>query len=177
MMSTILWLLSFAAVMWIVELVNWAVSHDLNSLGILPRTTSGLIGIPLAPFLHGSIGHLVSNTIPFLVLGGLVLIQGKQKFLEVTAIVITFGGLGVWLVGRSSFHIGASGLVFGYFGYLLARGWYDRSAVSILIAVAVLLVYGGLLVGVLPTLSFVSWEGHLFGLLAGVLVAWLNRRR
>ena len=176
-MSAVLWLIGFTATIWVVELVNAPLDHRLTSLGIVPRSIPGLIGIPLSPFIHGSFGHVVSNTIPLLVLGGIIAFQGRQKLLEVSVIIIALGGTGVWLLGRSSFHVGASGLVFGYFGYLVARGLYDRSAASILVAVAVFVLYGGLLFGVLPVLSFVSWEGHLFGLMAGVFAARLNRRR
>ena len=128
----------------------------------------GLWGIPLAPFLHGGFGHALSNTVPLLMLGGLVAARGWQTLLGVTLFVVLLGGAGVWLVARGASHIGASGLVFGYFGYLVARGWYDRRIVSILIAVVVIVVYGGLIFGVLPTDGRVSWEGHLTGLIAGV---------
>ena len=176
-MSAVLWIFGFATTIWVVELANASLDHRFISLGIFPRSISGLIGVPLSPFLHGSFGHVFSNTIPILVLGGIVSYQGRQKLLEVSLIIIALGGTGVWLLGRSSFHLGASGLVFGYFGYLVARGWYERSVLSMLTAVAVLVLYGGLLLGVLPTLSFVSWEGHRFGLLAGIFAARLNRRR
>ena len=130
----------------------------------------------MSPFLHSSFNHVLSNTIPFLALGSLVAFRGKQTLLGVSAFIILLGGGGVWLVGRSAFHVGASGLVFGYFGYLVARGWYNRRPSSILIAVAVFLLYGGLLLGALPTMGFISWEAHLFGLIAGVLAARLQRR-
>ncbi|MCH8898260.1 MAG: rhomboid family intramembrane serine protease, partial [Chloroflexi bacterium] len=132
--------------------------------------------IPLSPFLHGSFGHVVSNSIPFLVLGGLIALRGRQVLLRVSFIVIGLGGAGVWALGRPAIHIGASGLVFGYFGYLVARGWYERKLGSILMAIAVIILYGGLIVGVIPDRSLVSWEAHLFGLIAGVLAARNQRR-
>jgi membrane associated rhomboid family serine protease len=176
MMARVFPLLGLVAVIWVVELANILMEHRLGVYGIVPRTVEGLRGIPLSPFLHGSIQHAVSNTVPLLVLGGLVAIRGRNAFLGVSLFVIVAGGAGVWLVGRTAFHIGASGLVFGYFGYLVARGWYDRSVVSILVALVVVALYWGLLFGVLPTAGFVSWEGHLMGLLAGVLAARLGRR-
>ena len=150
--------------------------HQLNSWGTFPRTVHGLTGIPLSPFLHGSFGHVVSNSIPFLVLGGLIALRGRQVLLRVSFIVIGLGGAGVWALGRPTIHIGASGLVFGYFGYLVARGWYERKLGSILMAIAVIILYGGLIVGVIPARSLVSWEAHLFGLIAGVLAARNQRR-
>ena len=177
MRLSILWILGFVAVIWVVELVNTFMGHQLNAWGILPRTQRGLIGIPLSPFLHGSFGHALSNTIPFLVLGGLVAMRGRQVLLGVSLFIIVVGGAAVWILGRTAIHVGASGLVFGYFGYLLARGWYDRRPISILVAIAVLILYGGLIFGVLPTQGFVSWEAHLFGLIAGVLAARHAKRK
>ena len=161
----------FVAAIWVLAGVDALMDNRLAEYGIVPRTMDGLWGIPLAPFLHGGFGHVLSNTVPLLLLGGLVAARGWQTLLGVTLFVVLLGGAGVWLVARSASHIGASGLVFGYFGYLVARGWYDRRIVSILIAVVVIVVYGGLIFGVLPTDSRVSWEGHLTGLIAGVIVA------
>ena len=162
---------AFVAVIWVLTAVNVVAGDRLDDYGIVPRTADGLWGIPLAPFLHAGFGHALSNTVPLLMLGGLVAARGWQVMLGVTLFVVLLGGAGVWLVARGGSHVGASGLVFGYFGYLVARGWYDRRIVSILIAVVVMVVYGGLLFGVLPTGGRVSWEGHLTGLIAGVLAA------
>ena len=161
----------FVAVIWALAGVDFLMDNRLAEYGIVPRTMDGLWGIPLAPFLHGGFGHAFSNTVPLLMLGGLVATRGWQTLLGVTLFVVLLGGAGVWLAARGGSHIGASGLVFGYFGYLVARGWYDRRIVSILIAIVVMVVYGGLLFGVLPTGGRVSWEGHLTGLIAGVLAA------
>ena len=164
-------LVGLVAVMWAVEVFNAFMGHRLNDYGILPRTTAGLIGIPLAPFLHAGLGHILGNTISLLALGSLTVLQVRNAFGVTTLFIVCVGGAGVWLVGRPDYHVGASGLVFGYFGFLVARGWYDRRFFPILMAVAVLVLYGGLLFGVLPTRGFVSWEGHLCGLVAGVLAA------
>ena len=176
MKLSVIWIFGSLAVMWVVEIINGFIGHRLSLWGILPRTTPGLIGIPLSPFLHGSFNHVLSNTIPFLVLGGLVGLRGGQKLVGISLFIIVAGGAGVWLLGRPAVHVGASGLVFGYFGYLVANGWFDRRPLSILAAIAVILVYGSLVFGVIPTTGFVSWEAHLFGLLAGVLAARLTRR-
>lgn len=165
----------FVAAIWVLAGVDFLMDNRLAEYGIVPRTMDGLWGIPLAPFLHGGFGHVLSNTVPLLMLGGLVATRGWQTLLGVTLFVVLLGGAGVWLVARGGSHIGASGLVFGYFGYLVARGWYDRRIVSILIAVVVIVVYGSLIFGVLPTGGRVSWEGHLTGLISGVLVARLGK--
>ena len=162
------------ALLWAVEAANLLTGHHLNTWGIAPRTLTGLRGIAFSPFLHANLSHLLVNTLPFLVLGGLVAVRGRRAFLGASFVIILCGGAAVWLVGRMGYHIGASGLIFGYFGYLVARAWYERSLGSILIALVTLFFYGGLVWGVLPTNAYISWEGHLFGLLAGILAARLQ---
>lgn len=167
------WIFGLLLVIWAVELVNLLLGHRLNVLGILPRTVAGLPGIVLSPFLHYGIGHVLLNTIPLVILGGLVILHGPRVFLEVSLAIILVSGVGVWLFGRSGYHVGASGLIFGYFGFLVARSWYERSLSSILIAVITIVLYGGILLGMLPIRAGVSWEAHLFGLLGGILAARL----
>jgi membrane associated rhomboid family serine protease len=171
--------LGFVAVMWAVEIVDLlAFGGTLDALGIRPRSTEGLVGIPLAPFLHGGIVHLAMNTVPFVVLAWLVLLRETWQFFAVAAIVTVLGGVGVWLVApAASVHIGASGLVFGFFGFLLTVGWFERRLGSILISVLVLSLHGGMVFGVLPGQPGVSWQSHLFGFLAGVAAAWFLARR
>jgi membrane associated rhomboid family serine protease len=174
--ASVYWILGPVVIMWAVELVNLALGHRLNALGIRPRMIAGLVGIPLSPFLHNGIGHVLVNTVPFIVLGSLVILHGTRVFLEVSLFIILLSGAGVWLLGRPGNHVGASGLIFGYFGFLVARSWYERSLVSIILAFLTILLYGGILWGVLPTYARISWEGHLFGLLAGIFVAGLASR-
>ena len=169
-------LLLLMAAIWIISIVNFVLGESLNRFGIYPRSVEGLLGLVVSPFLHGGIFHLLSNTMPMLLLGGMVSLRGQVNFWGVTIAVAIVGGLGVWLMGRNAFHIGASGLVFGYFGYLVALGWFERKLSSIAIAVVTLMLYSGLLFGVLPVRSWVSWEGHLFGMLAGCLIAYLEAR-
>ncbi len=164
------------AVIWAVEVVNLALGHGLTSWGILPRDLSGLIGIPLAPFIHANVLHAVSNTVPLIILGGLTLTAGQARFWEGSALIVVLSGALVWVFARTAYHIGASGLVFGYFGLLLGRAVFERSIVSLAIAALTIALYGGLVWGVLPTRSYISFEAHLFGLIAGVAVAWLERR-
>ncbi len=170
-------LVALIAVTWVVEIIDWIVpGRWLDSFGIRPRTLSGLMGIAFAPFLHGGLAHLMANTVPFLTLGFLVMLRGMGAFIGVSLLIIVLGGLGVWLLAPgNTIHIGASGLIFGYIGYLLARGYFERSFGSLAIAAIVALVYGGALWGVLPTDPRISWQGHLFGFLAGVATAGLLR--
>jgi membrane associated rhomboid family serine protease len=164
--------------MWAVEMVNLVTNGALLGWGIRPRTLVGLWGIVFAPFLHANLAHLLANTIPFLVLGALVALRGLREFVVVTAVVMLVGGGGVWLFGRPfSDHIGASGLVFGYLGFLLARGFFERSLTAILLSLVTLFLYGGAIWGILPGSSRISWEGHLFGFLAGIVAARLLGHR
>ena len=165
------------ALIWTVELINFSMGHRLSDWGILPRTLKGLKGIPLSPFLHASLIHIMMNTIPLAVLGGFVILNGRQLFFEISIIIILVSGTALWLFGRSSYHVGASGLIFGYFGYLVLRAWYDRSLKSFIIAFVTVSLYGGIIWGLLPTFSRISWEGHLFGLLAGFLAARLEKTK
>jgi membrane associated rhomboid family serine protease len=131
-----------------------------------------------APFLHGNFAHLIANTIPFLTLGWFVMLRETSDFFVVTGITMLVSGLGVWLFGSAGLHIGASGVVFGYLGFLLARGYFERNIPSILLSVIVGFLYGGAIWGVLPTQPGVSWEGHLFGFIGGVIAArFLSQRK
>jgi len=172
-------LLGIVAIFWIMELVDLVIlGGALDSYGIQPRTASGLLGILFSPFLHGGLGHVAANSLAFMVLGWLIMLRETWHFFAVTLIAMVVGGLGVWLVGPAdSVHIGASGLVFGYFGFLLLSGWFERRLGNIIISLFVLLAYGGMIFGVLPGQLGVSWQGHLFGFLGGVLAAKLLARR
>lgn len=165
-------------VLWVAELVDLLVfSGALDGFGVRPREVAGLIGVLAHPFLHGGLGHLVSNTVGFALLAPLVIARGRRHYVLVWLVGTLLGGLGVWLVGRGgSVHIGASGVVFALFGYLLSAGWFERRFGTIVLSVFVLLVYGGMIYGVLPGQVGVSWECHLFGFLSGVLMAKLLAR-
>ena len=165
-------LMAFIALILILEVLNGSVDHGLNAYGLEPRITSGLIGIPLSPFLHGSYLHVQSNAVALLALGTLAVIRSGSRFPWICMVIILVGGLGVWLFGRPAIHVGASGLVFGLFGYLLVRGVLDLSILSVFVAVVVASVFGWMVVsGVVPTNDYVSWEGHVCGLIAGALAA------
>ena len=166
--------LVFVGAMWCVEIVDALTPGALDSHGIHPRTDEGVFGIVFAPMLHGDWGHLIANSVPLVVLGTLLMLSGLRTFVGVTAIVWLVGGAAVWLLaGSHSNHIGASGLVFGWIGYLVARGAFSRSIGQIVIGLLVLASYWTAVFGVLPGQPGISWQGHLFGAIAGVLAAWL----
>jgi membrane associated rhomboid family serine protease len=169
----------FVLVIWSLEVVDWLFfGGRLDVLGIRPRTMTGLWGILLGPFLHVGFSHLLTNTVPFVVLGWLVMVRRLADFFVVTAVTAVISGLGVWLIGPSrSIHVGASGIVFGYFGFLLSRAYFERSLSSIAWALVAILFYGGMLWGVLPQGPGISWQGHLFGFIGGSLAAYLLTER
>ncbi len=169
---------AMAALMWVLEILDAILGGDLDRHGIEPRDTHGLVGIVTAPFLHDGFGHLISNTIPFLMLGAIIAIGGALRVVAVTGIVALVGGLGTWLTGAGdSIHIGASGLVFGFAAYLLVRFLYSRNVLHLGAAVIVLLVWGSsLLIGFLPSPG-ISWQGHLFGAAGGVVAARVLHKR
>jgi membrane associated rhomboid family serine protease len=158
--------------MWAIEIIDHVPGFNLDLYGIIPRNVIGLRGILFAPFLHGSFAHLIANTVPFLTLGWLVMLRRTSDFWWVSAIAALIGGLGTWLIAPSlSVHIGASGIIFGYLGFLLSRGYFERNFGSMMLSVTVGVLYGGLLWGVLPQQPGISWQGHLFGFIGGVVAA------
>jgi membrane associated rhomboid family serine protease len=165
----------FTALLWALEGVDaLLLGGALDGFGIRPRSVVGLRGILLAPLLHGGFGHLIANTVPLLVLGWFVMLRETKHWFFVGAMATFVGGAGVWLIGATrSVHIGASGVVFGFLGYLLSRGYFERKFWPILGSVVVGLLYGGALWGVLPGQPGISWEGHLFGFVGGVFSAKL----
>jgi membrane associated rhomboid family serine protease len=154
---------------WFVVIV-WAGAPQ--KLGIVPRTTGGLVGLLTAPFLHANTSHLLANLPPFVGLGYLVLCRQGSDFLEVSATVSVASGALVWLAARKAAHVGMSGVIFGFLGYLLAMAWFTRTTPDLLVGGGVMLFYGGMLAGVAPLRGCTSWESHLFGLLSGVARAW-----
>jgi len=164
---------SFVGIFWISEIIDQFIFQGaLDRFGIIPHNFIGLRGILFAPFLHGGFPHLIANTIPFLTLGWFVMLQETSDFFIVTIITMLVGGLGVWLFAPpTTVHIGASILIFGYLGFLLFRGIFQRNLPSILLSVIVGFLYGGLVWGVLPSQPGISWQGHLFGFIGGVIAA------
>ncbi|WP_179536640.1 rhomboid family intramembrane serine protease [Actinopolyspora biskrensis] len=179
--------LAFVALLYVLELTDQLFFqmgpttpgsvHGLDVNGIQPREVEGLDGIIWAPLLHYGWEHLMANTLPLLVLGWLCMAGGIRRFVAVTAVVWLVGGLGTWLVaGESTTHLGASGIAFGWLMFLLVRGFFTGSVAQILVAVVLVVYWGGMLWGVLPGQQGVSWQAHLFGAVGGVLAAWLVTR-
>jgi membrane associated rhomboid family serine protease len=171
--------LAFVGVVWGVFLVDFALPVRLQSYGITPRTLDGLAGIVASPFLHANFEHLASNTVPLVVLLALLAGSRPRSWAIVSGIVLVGGAL-LWLFGRRGNHIGASGLIYGLIAYLFVAGILERRFVPLVVALAVGFLYGGTLAaGVVPRVgSHVSWDGHLFGAVAGALIAYgLNRGR
>jgi membrane associated rhomboid family serine protease len=176
-------ILSFVALLYLIELIDQLTGHTLDRNGIRPLEVDGLTGIIFAPLLHANWQHLFANTVPALVLGFLVTLAGLGRFLWATAIIWIVGGFGTWLIGGvgtcpiTTNHIGASGLIFGWLTFLLLFGWFTRHFWQIVLGLVVLVGYGSVLWGILPVLNGcggISWQGHLCGAIAGVLAAyWL----
>jgi membrane associated rhomboid family serine protease len=170
--------ITLTCICWAVFLLNNVLlGGSLTDHGIVPRHTSSLPGILWSPFLHVSFQHLVANTLPLLILGLIICARGKGEFGTALAFGILLGGGLTWLFARTACHVGASGLVFTFFGYVASLAYFRRTFGSLVLSVACIVGYGGLLRGVLPTAMPVSWEGHLSGLVAGVAAAWVVAKR
>lgn len=169
--AAIIW--DLVAVTWSVDLINFVFCGGaLNRLGVRPGSMIGLLGIFFAPFLHGDWKHLINNTLPFMILGWFVMLRGTNDFYIVTIFVALFSGIGKWSLGKTnSIHIGASGVLFGYFGFLLVDSYFRRDALSIVLTAIVGFIYGNAIWGIFPTHPGISWEGHLTGFLGGMLAA------
>lgn len=174
----LLFMLFLLAGLWFLEILDQLSGNQLDQLGIHAREVDGMPEIFSAPFLHAGWDHLISNSLPFLVLGFLVLLSGLARWLISSLIIIVVSGMTAWfLTPANTIILGASGLIFGWLTYLLARGIWSRRPAQVAVAVVVLLVYGGLIWGVLPSAAGISWQAHLGGAVGGVLAAWLLHRR
>lgn len=169
--------IAFVAVIWGMFFLGCVLPFDINALGLTPRTLVGLVGIPSTPFLHANLQHLLSNTMPLVVL--LTLLAGSNaRSWEIVIDVVLLGGLLLWLFGRNATHVGASGLIFGLIAFLIVSGFREKRIVPLIVSIIVGFLYGGtLLSGVLPRFgSHVSWDGHLFGAVAGCIIAYVLTR-
>jgi membrane associated rhomboid family serine protease len=159
-------------ILWTVFFVTVLAGGRPLALGIIPRTTIGLRGIIFGPFLHASYAHLLTNSIGFLMLGWLVMMRDLRHFVIITFVAMLSSGIMAWLLGPSnSVHIGASGVIFGYLGFLMLSGWYTRSVGNIVLSVLVTVIWGSVVFGVLPGEAGISWQAHLGGFIGGVLAA------
>lgn len=170
------WVLSLLAILALIEVLNLLSGRMLNQWGNIPRFIPGLKGILIGPFLHGSLQHFLSNIIPLGIFTYLLLQYGFKRYVLVSLWIIVLSGSLVWLFGRTATHIGASGLIYGYFGFLVLAGILSKRFSMMLISVVVVILYGGLIFGVMPGSPFISWESHLFGFLAGLVAARLWAR-
>ena len=166
--KVVLWVF---AIITALEAINILTGRFLNNYAIFPRSLNGLYGIPVSPFIHGSIAHYASNIVPLCIFSYLLLQYGFRQFINVTLFSIVFTGVMGWAIGRPSYHLGASGVLYGYFGFLVLAGFLSKRIKLILISLLIGFFYGGLIFGVLPIKAFVSWESHLFGLIGGLLAA------
>jgi membrane associated rhomboid family serine protease len=166
-------------VCWAVEVVNYADEGALsNRYGIQAHNSDAIWHIFTAPFLHANLDHIMANSVPLAIFGFLAALRGVARFITVSLIIMVASGLGVWFLSApSTVTVGASGLIFGYFGYLLARGFVERRVLDIVVGGLVAVVYGTMIFGALPGQPGISWQAHLFGLIGGVLAAWLTRQR
>ncbi|MFJ7776460.1 rhomboid family intramembrane serine protease [Streptomyces yangpuensis] len=171
-------MLGWVALLWVLEAVDYATGHALDEYGIVARDPDSLTGVFTSSFLHFGFDHVASNSVPLLVLGFIVALSGIRRFLAVSGLILLADGLGTWLISPSgTMTLGASGVVFGLFGFLVVRGFVERKALGIAVAVGVAAVWGTTVVsGILPTDSGVSWQGHLCGLVAGVVTALYFQR-
>ena len=168
------------AVLWLLEIVDLvAFGGRLDELGIKPRTVRGLIGIPLHPFLHAGLGHLGANTVGLILAGWFIVNRRRRDYFLVWACATIIGGIGTWLIApAASLHVGASGVVMGLMGFLIARGWFERRFFAILASLAMAVLWGGTIIaGLFPAEGHISWQVHLFGLIGGILAARLARSR
>ncbi|WP_190196056.1 rhomboid family intramembrane serine protease [Streptomyces djakartensis] len=171
-------MLVWVALLWLLELVDVLTGHALDGFGVTPRVPSELVDVVPSAFIHFGFAHLAANTVPLLVLGFLAALAGLRRFLLVCALIVVVDGLGVWLVSPAHTNTaGASGLIFGLFGFLLVTGFVEHRPLGVVAGVLVAAVWGGsILAGLAPTQSGVSWQGHLLGLVAGVAAAFVFRR-
>ena len=161
---------------WIIKLIEIGTGNNFGDYGIYPRTIEGLKGILFSPFLHGSFLHLISNTFPFFILGTTLIFFYPKIYVKVFIAIFLLTGFGVWLIARPAFHIGASGVIYGFAGFLIFSGIFKREFKSILISIAIVIFYGGLVWGIFPGILGISWESHLVGALVGVLCAYIFRK-
>jgi membrane associated rhomboid family serine protease len=170
-------LLALVALMWVVEAVDLAVDAGLDRYGIEAREAEGLDGVVTAPFLHAGFAHVLANTVPFLVLGFFIAFEGVRRLVAVFVLCAVVSGLGTWLVApEGTIHVGASGVVFGFSTYLIARGWFNRRIGQIAIGLVVVVVWGGVLLAGLQPREGISWQGHLFGAIGGIVAARILAR-
>lgn len=167
-------ILAIIGILYAIHIVNWILGYRLVILGIYPRKFLGMFGIIFSPFIHGHFNHLFFNSIPLFILASFVLLNGFDTFYIVSAIIILLSGFGVWLIARKGFHVGASGVIMGYWGYLLVNAYYHPTILSIVLAIICVWYFGGLMFHLFPQEVKSSFEAHICGFLSGVLAAYVT---
>lgn len=168
--------LLFPVILWVVHLVSVLFQIDLTRMGILPRNFTGLLGIITSPMVHGDFSHLISNTIPLVVLGWIIFFFYPKVSYLAFGFIYFFTGLLVWIFARQVYHIGASGVVYGFVSFLFFSGIFRRDNKSIALALIITFLYGGLVWGMIPGLKGISWESHFLGAVTGLAAAYLFRK-
>ncbi len=166
-------IIGLVGVIWLVFWVDFFLPGDFNRLGIIPRYTGALPGVLFSPFLHGSLNHLLSNSFPLIILGVLLSWHGRVFFWFVTALIIVIGGVFVWLFASPAIVVGASGLVFGYWSFLLFYSFISRRFRDLFVSLIVMAMYGGMSLTLFKLVDGVSWAAHFYGALAGLITVWL----
>jgi membrane associated rhomboid family serine protease len=166
------YLLTFIGILWAVNIINWALGSPLYFLGLIPRSLNGFLGIFIAPLLHGNVNHLFFNSIPLFLLANFVMLQGLTVFYQVTLMIVIISGSLIWCFGRMGNHIGASGVIVGYWTYLVCNAYLQGTFMAIMLGAMCIYYFGGLALSVIPGNLRESWEGHLFGGVAGVIAAY-----
>lgn len=164
----------FLILIWAIYFLSMLI--PIQQFGLVPRTSIGLIGIFSAPFLHGSLLHIINNSIGFTLFAVVLALLEGDKMLSKVMLMLVIGGVLTWVLGRSANHIGASGLIFSLWGYMVLSGWFSRKLKYIVVSIMLIFFYSGMIFGVLPGQAGISWEGHLFGFIAGIIVSWLYHR-
>lgn len=172
-------MVGWVALLWLLEVIDVATGHALDDFGIMPRSVPELVDVIPSSFIHFGFGHVAANSVPLLVLGFLSALGGLRRFAAVCALIIVVDGLGVWLISPDNSNTaGASGLIFGLFGFLLVSGFVERRLAGVAVGIVITALWGGsVLGGLAPTEAGISWQGHLIGMVAGVVAAFLFRRR
>jgi membrane associated rhomboid family serine protease len=167
--------IAFIIIIWLIQLLSYII--PLQQYGLVPRTSYGLMGIFTSPFLHANWNHLIGNTTSLIGLSIILFYLERDKMITKMVLMVIIGGCLTWLFARTANHIGASGLIFAIWGYILLSAWFSRKSKYIWLSILVIFLYGGMIYGIFPLQAGVSWEGHLFGLIAGIYLAWYFHKR
>jgi membrane associated rhomboid family serine protease len=172
--KNLLFTLSLIGILFAIHIVNWIIGYRLNYFGLYPRKVRGVPGIVTSPFLHADFNHIFFNSIPLFVMVSFILLEGMTIFVTVTAIIIVIGGTATWLFGRRGVHIGASGVIMGYWGYLLLEAYQHPSVVSVATGIVCIYYFGGMIFNLFPMKVKSSWEMHVFGFMGGLAAACIS---